>query len=88
MSKRSLKVVPLRETPINDIAAQFRKMADEIDAGEHGHMESMVVCAEIDGVVQIYGWGNIDGMRAIAMFNLASAKLTGETLRITGSVDG
>lgn len=76
-------VVPLREVSAADIASQFRRMADEIDAGEIGHIESMVACGEIDGQIQIFGWGNIDGMRAIGMFSLATAKLTGETLALT-----
>ena len=73
-------VVPLREIVAKDVAAQFRRFADEIDAGEIGHIESMVSCAEIDGEIRIYGWGNIDGLRATGMFSLAVAKLTSETL--------
>lgn len=76
----SIKVIPLREVSAADVASQFRRMAAEIDAGEIGHIESMVAAAEIDGEIQIFGWGNIDGMRAIGMFSLASAKLTSETL--------
>ncbi|WP_284278664.1 hypothetical protein [Sphingobium jiangsuense] len=76
----SLKIVPLRDICAKDIAAQFRRMADEIDAGEIGHIESMVACAEIDGAIEIFGWGNIDGLRAIAMFNLGHAKLVAGTL--------
>jgi hypothetical protein len=61
-------------------------MANEIESGERV-IESMVACAELDGQIEIYGWGNIDGMRAIGMFSLATAKLTGQTLRATGSVE-
>ncbi len=75
-----LGVVPLREVSAADIAGQFRRMADEIDGGSIGHVESMVACAEIDGRIELYGWGNIDGLRAMAMFSLATAKLTAETL--------
>lgn len=74
------KVVPIFEPNAADIAQQFRRMADEIDSGEIGSFESMVVCAEVDGGIEIYGWGNIDGLRAIAMFNLGHAKLTAQTL--------
>lgn len=74
------RVVPLREVSAKDIAGQFRRMAADIDAGEIGHIESMVACAEIDGEIQIFGWGNTDGMRATGMFSLAVAKLTRETL--------
>ena len=74
------KVVPLREVCAANVAAQFRRMADEIDSGEIGHIESMVSVAEIDGEIVLYGWGNIDGLRAIGMLNLGSSKLTTETL--------
>ena len=84
--KETLKVVPMLEVNAADIASQFRRMADEIDAGKHGHIESMVACAEIDGVIRIYGWGNIDGMRGIAMFKLGCSKLAHETLKLTGSI--
>lgn len=76
----SLKVVPLREISASDIAAQFRRMADEIDSGEIGHVESMVAVGEIDGQIELYGWGNIDGMRATGMLSLGLVKLTKETL--------
>jgi hypothetical protein len=79
-------VVPLREVSANDIAAQFRRMADEIDRGEIAHIESMVACAEIDGKIEIFGWGNIDGMRAIGMLSLGSSKLTTEVLKAAEDV--
>lgn len=78
--KPVLSVVPLRDVSAADIAAQFRRMADEIDAGEIGHVESMVAVAEIDGQICLYGWGNIDGMRATGMLTLGMTKLTSETL--------
>lgn len=80
LAKPMPSVVPLREVSAKDIAAQFRRMADDIDTGEIGHIESMVACGEIDGEIQIFGWGNIDGMRATGMFSLAVTKLTRETL--------
>jgi hypothetical protein len=76
----SLKVVPLRDVSAADIASQFRRMADEIDAGEIGHIESMVAVGEIDGAIVLYGWGNIDGLRATGMLSLGLTKLTSETL--------
>lgn len=74
------KVVPLREVCAADIASQFRRMADEIDSGEIGHIESMVSVGEIDGDIVLYGWGYIDGMRGIGMLSLGLSKLTSETL--------
>lgn len=76
----SPKVVPLREVCAADVASQFRRMAEEIDSGEIGHIESMVSAAEIDGEIVLYGWGNIDGLRAIGMLSLSLAKLNRETL--------
>jgi hypothetical protein len=81
-AKAGPKVVKLRATSAKDVASQFRRMADEIDAGEIGHIESMVACAEIDGKIQIFGWGNIDGLRATGMFSLAVTKLTREVLDV------
>jgi hypothetical protein len=78
--KTGLSVVPLRDVSAADIAAQFRRMADEIDSGEISHIESMVAVAEIDGGIQLFGWGNIDGMRATGMLSLGMTKLTSETL--------
>lgn len=76
----SLVVVPLREVCAADVAAQFRRMAEEIDSGEIGHIESMVSVAELDGEIVLFGWGKIDGMRGIGMLSLGLQKLTGETL--------
>lgn len=81
MSKAAhINVVPLREVCAADIASQFRRMADEIDSGEIGHIESMVTVSEIDGQIVLHGWGNIDGMRAIGMLSLGVQRLTSETL--------
>jgi hypothetical protein len=77
---RGPKLIKLREVCAKDIASQFRRMADEIDSGEIGHIESMVSVAEIDGEIQLFGWGNIDGMRGIGMLSLATTKLTTQTL--------
>lgn len=74
------KLVQLREVCAKDIAAQFERMAADIRSGEIGHVESMVSVAEIDGEIQLFGWGNIDGMRGIGMLSLGSAKLTTQTL--------
>jgi hypothetical protein len=82
--KTKLNVVPLREVSAVDVAAQFRRMADEIEQGEISHVESMVSVAEIDGEICLYGWGNIDGMRATGMLALGLSKLTGETLEAMG----
>ncbi len=76
----SAKVVPLREVNAADVAGQFRRMADDLDSGEIAHIESMVAVAEQDGEIVLYGWGNIDGLRAIGMLSLGSTKLTRETL--------
>lgn len=74
------KLVKLREVCALDVAAQFERMAREIRSGEIGHIESMVSVAEIDGQIELFGWGNIDGMRGIGMLSLASTKLTSQTL--------
>ena len=84
---RGPKLVKLREVCAKDIAAQFRRMADEIGSGQIGHVESMVSVAEIDGEIQLFGWGNIDGMRGIGMLSLATTKLTTQTLEWLESGD-
>ncbi len=89
-ARRRLKgprVVNLRPVCAKDVASQFRRMADEIDSGEIGHIESMVSCAEIDGEIIIFGWGNVDGLRATGMFSLAVTKLTQETLEAMADKD-
>jgi len=78
--KIPLKVVPLRDVCAKDIAAQFRRMADELDSGEIANFESMVCVGDYNGDISIYGWGNIDGMRAIGLLTLGSAKFNREIL--------
>ena len=74
------KVVPLRDVCAKDIAAQFRRMADELESGEIDNFESMVAVGEYNGDIQIFGWGNTDGMRAIGLLSLGAAKLNREIL--------
>ncbi len=78
--KPTLNVVPLMDPNAADIAAQFRRMADDLDSGQIEHITSMVSVAEMDGEVTIFGWGNIDGLRAIGMLQLGNQKLTRMTL--------
>ena len=79
-SETKLSVVPLRDVSAADVAAKFRQMADDLDSGAIAHIESMVSVAEIDGEIALYGWGNIDGLRATGMLALGLTKLTSETL--------
>lgn len=75
------KVVPLRDVCAKDIAAQFRRMADELDSGDIANFESMVAVGEFNGDVQIFGWGNTDGMRAIGLLSLGAARLNRDILQ-------
>lgn len=77
---KHLKVVNLREHTSKDIVAQFRRMADQLESGEIEHLESLVSVGEIDGEIQLFGWGNVDGLRAIGLLSLGLAQLNKQTL--------
>ena len=78
--KPVLNVVPLRDVCAADIAAQFRRMADELDGGQIANFESMVAVGEYNNQIHIYGWGKTDGMRAMGLLALGQAKLNREVL--------
>jgi hypothetical protein len=62
-----------------DIAGQLRRLADELDAGEHGDVVHVV--SVISGnSLQVRGWGKLDGMTAIATLNLGLAQMVNGTL--------
>lgn len=47
---------------LQDIPAMLRLMADQIEAGEHGSVTSMLVLIpEPDDYPRLFGWGDVEG---------------------------
>jgi len=58
-----LNVVPIAEGPsLQDIAGQLRALADRIEGGEYGEVDTMfAVMPVLGGYPKLWGWGDIDG---------------------------
>lgn len=74
-----MNIVPSNESNPADIALQLRNMADRIESGEQGAATALMIVDSGNGV-ELFGWGLIDGMRCLGLFNLGQAKLTRDTL--------
>jgi len=69
-----LKVVQFDPNPsLQDIPGHLRAMADRIEAGEYGEVDSLIaVMPRVDGYPVTFGWGSIDGRNdPIIQFSLA-----------------
>jgi hypothetical protein len=65
--------LPVRN--LMDIAAMARGFGDDLDAGEHGEISRVLVIAEGDEGLKIYGWGeNTSPYEMMGLFE--AAKLT------------
>lgn len=75
-----MKVVPM-PTRVGDIPGQLRKLADEIDAGEHPEIASITAVADYhDGDLRVFGWGDTDSMRSVAALHAGLAWMANDRL--------
>ena len=67
------EIVTLRENTLRDIPAQLRAMADRIEAGEYGEVESLFALMPRGGdFPKMWGWGDVSGPNdAIVQLQLA-----------------
>lgn len=76
MSKPELKVVTLNESNFRDPVATLRKIADEIESGEHGNVTSAGVVL-FGGTMEIFGMGEDAEAPTIALlFHAAFSRLS------------
>ena len=71
----TLNVVPFPERDINDIPRLLRQMADDIEAGSYGDVQSLASVMETDSTVLTFGFGQADAMRAIGLFTTGGAMM-------------
>lgn len=56
------KVVQLHEVSLQDIPAMLRRIAEQIEAGEHGDVATAFMILPVDGdYPRVFGWGDIEG---------------------------
>lgn len=78
------EVHTLYATNASDIVAMLREAADNIESGACGDIASMTAVAESpEGVISIFGWGQTDTARSIAVLHMGLAKLTIDHLAAT-----
>jgi hypothetical protein len=69
-------VLELPSATLEDIPRMLRAIADEMEAGEYGKTQMLVVAMEEDnGNVRTFGGGGADWYRAIALFHLGIENL-------------
>lgn len=77
------EVVTLYDTNCRDIPEMMRGSADmiELEAEQGIQTEAMLGIRLTDsGGVEIYGWGDCDNLKAIALLQLAMMSITSSTL--------
>jgi hypothetical protein len=77
--KPRLAVIESFPPRCGDMVAMIRKFADEMEAGEHGNVDHIVmVCA--GSSIDVRGWGRMDGMVGIATLQLGATWLANQVL--------
>ena len=70
-----LKVVEFSRPHLGDIPGHLRRLADAIEAGEHGDVNTLFAIMPRDGHHPcVFGWGDVDG-RNDPIFQFELAKL-------------
>ena len=67
-----------------DIAGMLRKLADEIESGEI-EVDAGVTVLSGPGMLDVRGYGQCDGLQAMAYLSLAHTKLCNGTLEQMGA---
>lgn len=74
------EVVTLYDTNCRNIPEMLRGLADEIEADDSPTQSMLGIQLTESGSISIYGWGDCDNLRAIAMLQLAMTRLSNDTL--------
>ena len=74
------EVVTLYDTNCRDIPEMLRGLADSLEAGSEGTDALICVRLTENGGVELYGWGDCDNLKAIAILQLAMTSMTNATL--------
>jgi len=57
-----LKVVSIDRAPLTDIPKKLRELADAIEAGDHGDVETLfAVMPRPESYPLLFGWGHVEG---------------------------
>jgi hypothetical protein len=74
----SAEIVKLHDAPLlTDIVGMLRRLADQIEAGEHGEVETLfAVMPTSGGYPRLFGWGDVSGQcEPLIQLELAKAWL-------------
>jgi hypothetical protein len=67
-----LKVVDFPRPSLSDIPAMLRRLADALEAGEHGEVRSMMLLFPVEQAYPaLFLWGEADGPMAVLELELA-----------------
>lgn len=71
-----MNIVDLNKVSFMDIPGQLRRLADEIENGAYHNVETLTVVLKNEFNVDVFGYGNAELLRVVALLNLAITKLT------------
>jgi len=72
-----MNVVELNKSNFRDISETLRVIADDIDSGKYGILDSAAVVIELgNGAVEVFGLGDAELVRSIGLLNLGAFHLS------------
>jgi hypothetical protein len=63
-----MNVIEFPNPSLHNIPAMLRNIADDIDAGEFGHLRAGVMVLESDTDLFNFGWDDAEGFKAVGLF--------------------
>jgi hypothetical protein len=84
MPAKVAEVVTLYDVNVADVAGMLRKLADDLEGGEI-EADAIVCVLSGPGLLDVRGYGHVDGLQAMAYLSLAQARLCNDTL---AQIDG
>lgn len=73
-------VVPIPRTPLDDIPAMLRRLADDIESDAYGEVHGAAIVLEAVGM-PVFGYGRADPQNASELFACAHQKMVLARLR-------
>jgi hypothetical protein len=71
-----MNIVEFPKPSLHDIPQMLRNIADDIEAGDFGSVQSGVMLLETDQTLHTFGWGDAEGFKAVGMFQTAAQMLS------------
>lgn len=78
-----LRVVTLHESSLRDVPAKLRQLADQIEAGQYGHVSSCAA-ALLGSTFEVFSWGDDSSAPSASLLFQAGVQRIAKAIETAG----